>query len=77
MKKQIKAASNFSLLAQDNEVILQKTYVSKENVGLCLQLSPLIYSNKQAVKCSNALSLNLQKIYKRFVTDFNQEIQAL
>lgn len=61
-------------LNQDSKVILEKQYTSKENAGLCWQISPFINSNKQAMKCSHALTLSLQDIYKEFVNDVNQQI---
>ncbi len=61
-------------LNQNNKVLLEKQYISKENVGMCWQPSPFINSSKQAMKCSEALSRSLQEIYRQFVSDVNQEI---
>ncbi|MBP9842287.1 MAG: hypothetical protein KBC64_07710 [Simkaniaceae bacterium] len=55
-------------------VLLEKTYLSKENMGMCWQLSPLINRTKQAIKCSNALEFNLQEIYRQFIENINQEL---
>lgn len=59
-------------LIQGDKILLEKQYACKKDTGVCLQLSPLINSKKQAVKCSDALDNSLQGVYRQFIEDVNQ-----
>jgi hypothetical protein len=64
-------------LNQGEEILFKKTYASKKQIGPYWGPSPLIGSKSQAKKCSEALTFNLQKIYKKFIDDVNRQINLI
>jgi hypothetical protein len=62
------------VLNQGEKILLKKNYISNKSDGLCYQLSPFMNTAKQAIKCSDALKLNLQGIYRQFIEDINQQL---